>query len=612
MQEQGQLPERAQVLEQDRWNVAALYPSMEEWNKDFNEWKGQDGSVRWPHLAAFRGKLNEGAAVISFLTKNYLELDEHLGKLYTYAHLRHDEDVAGDLYKQAYMKITQLLHAFRQECSWIEPELLQMSEEKLSQYLQSAELKEYKTFLEKIVRFKPHTLSASEEKILATAGLALGASQRAFGAFNNADLKFPKVADESGKLHELSHGTYSTYMRSTDRVLRKNTFQTLLNSFLGYENTLCEMINGQVQSHLFSARVRRFSSCLEAALFPHQVDVSVYRNLIATARQHLPKLHKYMALRKQILGYDELHVYDLSVPLVGNVDFSMLYEKAAGLVSESVAPLGKEYQTLLHKGLFEERWVDRYENLRKRSGAYSSGCYRSIPYILMNYHNNFQDVTTLAHEAGHSMHSLLSWRTQRYQDADYPIFVAEVASTFNEELLLTHLLKITSEKEKRAYLINQKIEDLRNTFFRQTMFAEFELKLHEFAEEGVPLTPDLLKTEYKKLCSEYFGPAVTIDDEIAIEWARVPHFYYNFYVYQYSTGIAAAYSLSKNVAQNGPDNYLKFLSSGGSKYPLDLLKMAGVDMQKPDAIEALIQRFDELTEELKGLLGVSAQAEVNL
>jgi oligoendopeptidase F len=411
MQKNSPLPERKNVPESDRWNVAALYPSLDEWNKNFNQWKGKEEAVRWPHLAAFKGQLSKDAKTLGLLVKNYLELDQHLGRLYTYAHLRHDEDVAQDTHKQAFIRITQLVHAFRQECSWIEPELLQLSQEKITHYLKSEELREYKTFIEKIIRFKPYTLSASEEKLLATAGLALGSSHRTFGAFNNADLKFPKIADETGTLHDLSHGTYSTYMRSKDRVLRKNAFQTMLGGFKNYENTLCELINGQVQAHLFTTKARNFSSCLEAALFPHQIDVSVYHNLIATVRKHLPMLHRYMALRKQILGYEELHMYDLSVPFISQVDFSMPYEQAAQLVTESVRPLGEKYQGLLHKGLLEDRWVDRYENLRKRSGAYSSGCYGSMPYILMNYHNNFQDVTTLAHEAGHSMHSLFLGKT---------------------------------------------------------------------------------------------------------------------------------------------------------------------------------------------------------
>lgn len=600
----GPVVERDQIASSDRWNVEALYPSLEAWYQDFNTWKGKDEVIRWPHLASFKGLLNQDVKTLASLIKIYLEIDQHLSRLYTYAHLRHDEDVAQDTHKQVFMKITQLLHTFRQESSWIEPELIEIPQEKMTHYLASEELKEYKTFFEKLIRFKPHTLSASEEKLIATAGLALDASQRAFGAFNNADLKFPQIKDSEQALHDLSHGSYATYMRDRDRVLRKNAFQTMLAGFVQYENTLCELINGQVQKHLFVAKTRHFSSCLQAALFPHQIETSVYHNLINTVRKNLPILHQYMALRKKILGYDELHMYDLSVPLMKDVDMSMPYEQAARLVVDSVACLGQEYQLHLRKGLYEDRWVDRYENLRKRSGAYSSGCYKSMPYILMNYHNNFQDVMTLSHEAGHSMHSFLSWKNQPYQDADYPIFVAEVASTFNEELLLNHLLKITSEKEKRAYLINQKIEDLRNTFFRQAMFAEFELKIHEFAEQGIPLTPDLLKTEYKKLNCDYFGPSVTIDDEIAIEWARVPHFYYNFYVYQYSTGIAAACSLSKTVQQEGPTNYLKFLSSGGSKFPLELLKMAGVDMSKESAIEALIHRFEALTQELQSLLGV--------
>lgn len=596
------IQERTEVAETDRWNVKAFYHSFEDWKKDFTKWQGEEKSPHWPKFASFRGQLEQGPQEIESLLKYYLELERNLSKLYTYAHLRHDEDVANDAHKQAYVRITALLNDLRQEASWIEPELLQMPESKLKNYLNVPELAPYKIYLEKIIRFKPHTLSADQESLLAAAGLALDTSERAFGAFNNADLKFPQITDGSGKKQELTHGKYLTYLRSQDRVLRKNAYQTLHNGFLAYENTLCELINGQVQKHLFAARVRHFKSCLEAALFPHQIEPAVYLNLLETVRGHLPVLHQYLTLRKKLLGYDALHMYDLHVPLVGSVDLSMKYEEAEKLVVESVSPLGKEYQKDLEKGLAKDRWVDRYENARKRSGAYSSGCYDSMPYILMNYHGNFHDVMTLAHEAGHSMHSLLSWRTQPYQDAHYPIFVAEVASTLNEELVLRHLLEKMSEKEKRAYLLNQKVEDIRNTFFRQTMFAEFELKLHQLAEEGVPLTPVLLKEEYRKLNVAYFGPEVVIDPETDIEWARIPHFYYNFYVYQYATGISAAHTLVDIVAKEGPRNYLKFLSSGGSKYPLDLLRAAGADMRKPHAIEATIRHFGELTQELGSLL----------
>jgi oligoendopeptidase F len=341
---------------------------------------------------------------------------------------------------------------------------------------------------------------------------------------------------------------------------------------------------------------------LEAALFLHNIDPKVYLSLIATVRKNLPVLHKYMAFRKEALKLDELHLYDMSVPLVPDVEIKMEFGDAAKFIIESVAPLGSLYQKTLEKGFFQDRWVDRYENDRKRSGAYSSGCFGTMPYILMNYYGEFNSITTLAHEAGHSMHSLNAWKSQPYHDAGYPIFVAEVASTFNEELLLRHFRDATKDPMKKAYLINQGLEGIRNTFFRQVMFAEFELKIHTFVEQNIPLTPTLLKTEYRNLVSDYFGPSVVLDHEIDIEWARIPHFYYNFYVYQYATGIAAAHALVEVVSKEGPENYLKFLSLGGSRFPLDLLQIAGVDMRAPVASEEIIAHFGQLTEELKKAL----------
>ena len=588
--------ERTEIALEDRWNVEALYPSLEEWNKDFMRYQ------EWPKLETFKGRLAEGPKTILELLKYYLEAESQLIRLYTYAHLRHDEDVAHDLHKQIFIKITILFQKFREAGAWIEPELLHLPDATLTAYLNSPELAPYKNYLEKIVRFKPHILSVKEEELLAASGLALETPERAFGAFNNADMKFPEIVDSQGKKHELTHGKYTTYLRSQDRVLRENAFKTMQKSFLAYENTLCELINGEVQKHLFFAKARKFRSCLEAALFPHQVDESVYLNLIQTVRDNLSSLHQYMKLRKKLLKVDELHMWDLHVPLLSSIDIKMEYPEAEKVVIESVALLGEKYQRDLQAGLKEQRWVDRYENARKRSGAYSSGCWGSMPYILMNYHGHLHDVMTLSHEAGHSMHSLLSWRSQPYQDASYPIFVAEVASTFHEELLLRHLLSQMPEKTQRAFLINQKIEDIRSTFFRQTMFAEFELKLHQLAEQGIPLTPTLLKSEYRKLNLDYFGPDVVVDPEIDIEWARIPHFYYNFYVYQYATGIAAAHSLVEIVEKQGPQNYLQFLSSGGSKYPLDLLLTAGVDMRKPAPIATHIHQFEHLTTELANLI----------
>lgn len=590
--------ERNEISLEDRWNVESLYPSPEEWKKDFAKWQGEEGKTRWPKLAAFKGTLSEGPKAIRAALECYLELERNLTKLYTYAHLRHDEDVAQDDNKQAYIRATSLYNTFREETAWFEPELLQI--ENLD--LRAKDLQPYRVYLEKIIRLKPHTLAAEQEELLAGAGVALDAAHRAFGAFNNADLKFPSVQDSQGKTYELTHGKYLLYLRNKDRTLRKNSYTAFHEAFAAYENTLCELINGQVQKHLFLMKARNYPSCLDAALFQFQVDPSVYRELIQAVRANLGSLHQYLDLRRQLLGYDELHMYDLHVPLVPNVDLSMDYKEAEKLVIEAMAPLGKEYQNDLRKGLEQDRWVDRYENNRKRSGAYSSGCYDSMPYILLNFQGNFQDLMTFSHEAGHSMHSLLSHRHQPYQDSQYPIFVAEVASTFHEEMLKRHMLSKISDKAKRAYLLNQKIEDIRNTFFRQTMFAEFELKIHEFAQAGVPLTPTLLKQEYRKLNVDYFGPNVVVDPQTDIEWARIPHFYYNFYVYQYATGISAAHALVDKVEKEGPEKYLKFLSSGGSRFPLDLLAMAGVDMRKPEAVEATIHHFENLSSELKKAL----------
>lgn len=597
---QNRLKERKEQDKADLWNVEALYPTLSQWEDDLKRWGREGQSPHWPEISAFKGKISQGAKQLKALLEVVFQFDRQLSKLFTYAHLRHDEDVANDAHKNAFSRISSLLYDFRQETAWMEPEILQLSES----FLDADELKDYRVHLEKIIRLKPHTLSADKEELLALSGKALESSQRAFGAFNNADLKFPDVEDSQGQHLNLSHGKYLLYMRSKDRKLRQNAFSALHQSFRVYENTLAELINGQVQKHLFDTKARQYSSCLDAALFPNQIDLSVYHSLIRSVRERLPSLHRYLALRKKILKYDELHMYDLHVPLVAQVEFSFPYQQGEKLVVDSVAILGKEYQTQLEKGLMHDRWVDRYENQRKRSGAYSSGCYDSMPYILMNYQGTLNDVMTLSHEAGHSMHTFLSSKHQPYHYSSYPIFVAEVASTFHEELLMRHLLTQVKSKEEKGFLINQKIEDIRNTLFRQTMFAEFELKLHEWAQQGVPLTPTLLKEEYQKLNRDYFGPDVVIDREIEIEWARIPHFYYNFYVYQYATGISAALALVDKVVKEGEkarDKYLQFLSSGSSRYPLDLLAMAGVDMRKGEAVASAIDKFDQLVTDFSQL-----------
>lgn len=598
---------RNEVPLEDRWNVEALYASTEVWEKEFNLWARPEQTPHWPELLKYRGTIGHEAGQLRELLEISFQIDRALTKLFTYAHLRHDEDITDDLHKQLYSKARSICYEFNQELSWVQPEILELPEEQLAKYLKDPLLSAYQIHLERIIRLKPHTLTADKEELLALSGKALQASSQTFSALNNADLKFPVVSNSRGEQFTLTHAKYQVYLRDKDRKLREEAFKSMHRTFGGYSNTLCELINGQIQAHIFSAKSRNYDSCLQAALFPNQIDREVYLSLIKTVRAHLPALHRYMRLRKEVLGYDKLHLYDVYVPIVASVEMSFEYAKAEQLVIDSVTPLGTNYQTILSDGLKTQRWVDRFENLNKRSGAYSSGCYDSMPYILMNFQGTFNDLTTLAHEVGHSMHSYMSRTHQPYQYADYPIFVAEVASTFNEELLFHHLMQQHLSLEEKCFLLNQKIEDIRATLFRQTMFAEFELKIHEYAEQNIPLTPKLLQEEYRKLNQAYFGPDVIIDEEIDAEWSRIPHFYYNFYVYQYATGISAAHALCEKVIKNqaqAKEKYLHFLSSGSSHFPIDLLRLAGVDMREAEAVKLTINHFDKLIGELAQLLGI--------
>jgi oligoendopeptidase F len=605
--------ERAEVAKEDCWNVEALYPSLKDWKDHFSKVCGEKPDStevssqenRWSSIAAYKGNLSQGAKVVKEALDKFFSISRQLHNLYTYAHLKHDEELTNDDYKRAYATISALLHDFSREMAWLEPELLALPDQITSSYIQSPELADYRFYLEKLLRVKKHMLSSEKEELMALAGKALSSPHKAFSAINDADFKFGTVADGKGNERELTHGSYGIYIRDQDRVLRENAFKKLHGHYLGYENTLCELLSGVIEGHFFNAKARNYTSCLEAALFEKNIDLNVYHALVQTVGDNLSGLHRYMQLRRKVLGLDALHLYDVYVPLTKTIDIKIPYGEAEDLVIESVAPLGTEYQNILRKGLKEQRWVDRYENKNKRSGAYSSGSYDSMPYILMNYKELLRDVFTLAHEAGHSMHSALSRKHQPYIYADYSIFVAEVASTFNEELLVQLLLQRLTKKEEKIFLINQKIEDIRGTLFRQTMFAEFELFLHRSVEKNIPLTPKFLKEEFIKLNRKYFGDNVVIDKEIEIEWARIPHFYYNFYVYQYATGISAALALAEGVLAGGEgerEAYFNFLKGGGSKYPIDMLKVAGIDMCSPAPVKSAIGKFDSLVSQLEKLV----------
>lgn len=595
---------REEVPVEDRWNVEALYKNKEDWQKAFKAFFIQQ-TPRWPVLQAYQGTLANGPQNLKDFLDCLFSIERQLSLLYTYAHLKHDEDIANPEFKTIYDEIVLCAHHLSQETAWFAPELLNLPEAILNEYLSSPILKDFHFFLEKLTRVKKHTLSPESETLLALAGQSLQVAHKAFSAINDADFQFGFVLDQKNQEKPITHGTYGIYIREHDRVLRERAFNRYHQQYSKYQNTLCELLSGQLQKHLFNAQARRYPSCLEAALYPKNIDTSVYHSLIQAVNEKIGVLHQYMQLRKKVLKVDELHLYDIYVPLIEEVEIKMPYREAEDIVIESVAPLGSEYQNLLRQGMKEQRWVDRYENKSKRSGAYSSGCYDSMPYILMNFKNILRDVFTLAHEAGHSMHSLYSHRHQPYHYSDYPIFLAEVASTFNEDLLMRLLLKRCTNPKEKIFLLNQQIEDIRGTLFRQTMFAEFELLIHEKTEKNIPLIPQLLNQEYHRLNEKYFGPAVSIDKAIEIEWARIPHFYYDFYVFQYATGISAALALSEKVVSGNEkdrDAYLNFLKGGSSKYPIEMLKTAGIDMSTPAPVISAINKFERLLKELETLL----------
>ena len=595
---ENKIPLREEVALENTWALEDLYVSDEAWEQELAT-LDEDKA----YLSSFAGKLSDSADTLY----DYLYRSEMMGAktelLANYCMRKRDQDTKNATYQAMVGKFMSVAVAVSAAVSFDTPELMAISDEKLDGfYAAKPELERYRRYLTDLRRMKDHVLSPAEEKLLAAAGEMAGAPSNVYSTFGNADLTYPDAVDAEGKPHPLSQGTFVPLEESADRVLRKSAYENLYKTLGCFKNTAASLLNAQGKQLKFFADARKYPSTLEAALNRTNVPTEVYLNLIDTVHQHVDKMHRYVRLRKKLLGVDELHFYDVYTPLLADVDKKIPYETAKQTIYDALHPLGDGYRTILKEG-FDNRWIDVYENVGKRSGAYSAGA-AVHPYVLMNYSGTLDSQFTLAHEMGHALHSYLSNKHQNPIDADYVIFVAEVASTCNEALLMEYLLGKTTDKKERAYLINHFLDQFKGTLYRQTMFAEFELIIGRMIGEGKTLTADVLCEEYKKLNALYYGPDMVVDDDIAMEWARIPHFYYNYYVFQYATGYSAAIALSRKILAEGEPavkDYLNFLSGGCSKSPIDLLKGAGVDMTSPEPVNQALKLFDELLDEMEEL-----------
>ena len=594
------VPHRSEVHPADTWDLTPLYRDEEAWEQDFKAL--QAGYVK---ISTFRGKLGESPAELRQALEFEKGIDMRIGQLNQYAGLRVAEDSSNDASLSREGRLESLRVRIGEAFSFLGPEIQAIPDEVFDRYLADETLAEWVIPLKKLRRLKPHTLSANEERLLALGSSAMRGHQETFSQLTNVDMKFGVVRDGSGKERELTQSSFSSFLQQRDAEVRREAFHKFYAEFKDHQFTLASSLGSSIRADVFDARARNYPSAIEAALFLDDVPLSVYENLISTVRSRLSPLYRYFDLRRSVLGLEEIHHYDTYVPMVSEIRTNVEWDGAVERVLGALAPLGPEYLSALGNGLGQDRWCDRYENKGKRSGAFSYGTYSSPPYIMMNYKSDvFSDVYTLAHEAGHSMHTWYSQRTQSYQNYHYPIFLAEVASTFNEILLTEHLLKTTDDRMMRAYVINRQIDDLRGTLFRQTMFAEFERATHAAEEAGDPLTLEGFKKVYRDLLEPYFGPHFVIDPELELEGLRIPHFYSAFYVYKYATGISAAVALAGQVLESGDaTRYLNFLRSGGSRFPIETLAEAGVDMTSPAPVEAALQLFERRVGELAELLG---------
>lgn len=593
------IPQRCDIPEKDKWAIEDIYPTDAAWEQDLVKARGYAEKI-----ASYKGLLSTDSAKLL----EYLRLDDDmtvvLEALVNYAQRRNDEDTRDAKYQDMVSRMEMLFVDISGASAFVTPELLSIDDETMERFFrEQPEMKLYRLCIDRVRRRRAHILSEAEERIMALTGEMTGSPDNIFSMFNDADLKFPDATDKDGNKHQVTHGSYIPLMHSNDRELRKSAFESLYGVYENFRNTSAAVLSSQVKCLTFRARARNYENTLQAALDGNEVPVEVYKQLIEAVHENMHYMYKYVKLRKKLLGVDELHAYDLYAPIVSDIEVKIPFEQAKQEVYDSLAPMGEDYRAIFSQGI-KDRWIDVYENEGKRSGAYSAGA-RVHPYVLLNHKDTLDSEFTLAHEMGHAIHSYLSNKNQPVVYADYVIFVAEVASTCNESLLMQHLLKITTDKKRRAYLINYFLEQFRTTLYRQTMFAEFELMINEKAENGESLTADVMCELYRKLNLLYYGEDIVIDHELDMEWARIPHFYYNYYVYQYATGFSAAIALSQRILKEGAPavrDYIGFLSGGCSMDPISLLRGAGVDMTSTKPVTDALKLFGELIDEMEELM----------
>ncbi len=593
------IPQRSDIPEKDKWAIEDMYATDEAWEQDLARAKEMPEKI-----ASYKGLLSTDSAKLL----EYLRADDDmtvlLESLINYAQRRNDEDTRDAKYQDMVSRLEMLFVDISGAAAFVTPEILSIDDNTMERFFrEQPEMELYRLCIDRVRRKRAHILSEAEERIMALTGEMTGSPDNIFSMFNDADLKFPDATDKDGNKHQVTHGSYIPLMHSNDRELRKSAFESLYGVYENFRNTSAAVLASQVKCLTFRARARKYDSTLQAALDGNEVPVEVYKQLIEAVHENMHYMYKYVKLRKKLLGVDELHAYDLYAPIVSDIEVTIPFEQAKQEVYDSLAPMGEDYRAIFSQGI-KDRWIDVYENEGKRSGAYSAGA-RVHPYVLLNHKDTLDSEFTLAHEMGHAIHSYLSNKNQPVVYADYVIFVAEVASTCNESLLMQHLLRITTDKKRRAYLINYFLEQFRTTLYRQTMFAEFELMINEKAENGESLTADVLCELYRQLNILYYGEDIVIDHELDMEWARIPHFYYNYYVYQYATGFSAAIALSQRILKEGAPavkDYIGFLSGGCSKDPISLLKGAGVDMTSTKPVTDALKLFGELIDEMEELM----------